>query len=346
MLQKPQFEYEIINAFYEYLLKNGLKESTCKDYCGRIQAICKEFHITPEELFDGRARYTVDDLIGKYSTEPVYKEENARRHNALLSALKQFKKFKEESAGESAEEKELRRRIIDFIRGASSFVNSSAVPAVLSATDFWEDFAEFLRDAGLKESTIQCYIKQYLKRTFEGYLGMGLSDFSKLGDEEKCALVRELHARLSTAKCSVGGDSKKTVQNYSSAVGALGDFLESLEPPIEEQEEAGEVPAPFTSSEEEPTFCEDDVDDTYTYKEFLSKFRSRLITQDRSYEKGYLPCSHPERDRRGLLLQGQGLGVGEIEKRRGDTALHGSLCEGDPHGIRQNASDQGERLDP
>ena len=435
MLQKPRFESEIINAFYEFLLKNGLKESTCNDYCRRILAICKQFHITPEELFEGRARYSIDDLIGIYTNHPEMKAENAKKHGAPLSALKKFKKFMEIRRSGHLQNKivgeriyikyapiyqsfviinkhisgftiqdrhfelvyEQNERVCDIVEmqiddknysdliavmrryknylndskksiweifphgGVSAFEyrfedkfsvyggvwplfvggkpaddatiefkrvienifrqsggksvpvfatpvgNPAPVPAAsapaakhsaagkadLSAGGFWEDFAEYLKEQrGLSEISVKYYL-QYLRKSFETYLGMDMHAIQDRGEDERLSLVKQLHGALSRAiHTSADEKEKKRLRNYSSAVGALGDFLESLQSPVEEQEEEmrEEVPVPPVSSEEVPAFCEDDVDDSYTYKELQSKFRSRLTTQDRNYDESCLPC--------------------------------------------------------
>ncbi len=295
MTQK--FESEIINAFYKFLLKNGLKESTCNDYCRRILAICKQFHITPEELFEGRARYSIDDLIGIYTNHPEMKAENAKKHNAPLSALKWFKKFMEEGAKESAEIQELKRIIRNILSCSGSSVNSSAVSVDLLDDDFWKAFAEYLREMGLKESTISCYIKQYIKKCLEIYLDLSMLDFKIFDDKIKLVLAQALHRLLYKAiKSNANEKDKKRLQDYNSAVRALIAFLESLLPSVEELSEEDqslqeeEVVAPAASSHVVLAFSEDDVDDVYTYDELIQIFKSRIATQDRSYKDAYLPC--------------------------------------------------------
>ena len=55
---------------------------------------------------------------------------------------------------------------------------------------------------------------------------MSLSDFSALGNEEKCNVAQELHAILNDAKSSSkDAKTKKKLQDYNSAVLALIAYL-------------------------------------------------------------------------------------------------------------------------
>ena len=443
MSQKSRFESEIINAFYEFLLKNGLKESTCNDYCKRILAICKQYQIAPEELFEGRARYSIDDLIGIYTNHPEMKEENAQKHGAPLSALKKFKNFMEIRRSGHLQNKivgeriyikyapiyqsfviinkhisgftiqdrhfelvyEQNERVCDIVEkqiddknysdliavmrryknylndskksiweifphgGVSAFEyrfedkfsvyggvwplfvggkpadeatiefkrvieniihqaggkpvpvsaspagNSVSVPTTsapvakkpaagktdLLTDEFWGDFAQFLRENGLSESSIRCYITQYLKNAFKNYLGIDILDFSGLDDETKIDTVKELHSKLSKAiLLGTGLDSKKTQQNYSSAVVKLEVFLDErfseLSDGLPAASEEIPIPEEVPVSEEEPVSTSDkapmpeEVENVYPYKDLLFIFKQRLITQDRSYKDTYLPC--------------------------------------------------------
>ncbi len=456
MLRKPRFESETINAFYEFLLKNGLKESTCNDYCRRILAICKQFQITPEELFKRISGYSIDDLIGMYSNHPEMKAENAKKHGAPLSALKRFKKFTEARRSGHLQNKivetiyikfaplyqsfaitdkhiggftiqdrhfelvyEQNRRVCDIVEkqisdknfsdliavmrryknylnddkksaremfpnggasaieycfedkqsvfggvwhlfvggktadkanaefgkiieniinqpgGKSVFVsavpagNSVPVPTVpatgktdIMADEFWRDFAEFLRNAGLKESTIQCYIKQSVKKCLETYFGMSLSDFSALGNEEKCNVAQELHAILNDAKSSSkDAKTKKKLQDYNSAVLALIAYLSErtaysaddaytpgAAPVVSASAGTVQIPAPSKAAAPAPApsgktppvvppsgkgarvLGTGKLKDTYTYDELYKIFDFRVMTQDRNYKNIYLPC--------------------------------------------------------
>lgn len=396
MSKKSRFESEIINAFYEFLLKKGLKESTCNDYCRRILAICEQFHITPEDFLAGRGKYSIDDLIGLYSNHPEMKAENAAKHNGPLSALKQFKNFaaasvlpKEETGILLSQEEgdrsfvnftkhisgiyiqnrycvitysenrmvcdrvekqindrnyadliatmckyqhllnesqksvveifpyggapvyryafagkksvfggvwplfvsedrtlqeeahaELHRAIGNIVKqagGKSLFqrTKAAAFMAEILNDPFWQAFADYLSDEGLAENSIVCYIWQYLRKSFEKYLGMDCRDFSKLDDADKIRTAEDLHAKLAAAKNAGGTDSKKTVQNYSSAVSALLAFLQ------------GSVSAAAAALVSVPAAT---VIDEYPYQELLRIFKARLITQDREYRGAALPC--------------------------------------------------------
>ncbi len=87
------FSNRILEDFYHYLINMGKTESTAYDYARRIERICKEFDISVSNLFNRETGCSVEDLIGMYSPNGVKAEENKRKHNAPLSALKQFRDF-------------------------------------------------------------------------------------------------------------------------------------------------------------------------------------------------------------------------------------------------------------
>ena len=87
------FSDEVLRRFYDYLIKNRKTKKTAYDYVKRIERICKEYGITPEELFNKKSGYSINDLIGMYSKNGVKSDENRKCHNAPSSALKQFRDF-------------------------------------------------------------------------------------------------------------------------------------------------------------------------------------------------------------------------------------------------------------
>lgn len=86
-----QFESEVIDAFYRYLLNSGKTKLTSYDYCTRIVRILKEHCVPAEDLLSEAIR--IQELIYLYSKGGAKYEENVKQHNGPLSALKQFMKF-------------------------------------------------------------------------------------------------------------------------------------------------------------------------------------------------------------------------------------------------------------
>lgn len=84
---------QISDRFYRFLIKNGKTEKTAYDYVKRIERICREYEISEEDLFSRRSVYSINDLIGMFSPGGIKSEENKKKHNGPLSALKQFKIF-------------------------------------------------------------------------------------------------------------------------------------------------------------------------------------------------------------------------------------------------------------
>lgn len=81
--------------FKDYLIEQGFKEttssgnsSTVYDYQKRIDFVCEIENITWNKLVD-----KIDFIIEQYSPKGIKSELGAKSHNAVISALKQFKKF-------------------------------------------------------------------------------------------------------------------------------------------------------------------------------------------------------------------------------------------------------------
>ena len=91
--KEKNFSTDILKKFYYFLIKNGKTEKTAYDYAKRVERICKEFNISINDLFNRISSYSINDLIGMYSKKGIKSEENIARHNAPLSALKQFRVF-------------------------------------------------------------------------------------------------------------------------------------------------------------------------------------------------------------------------------------------------------------
>lgn len=88
-------ENNIYRLFGLYLVANGKAETTAIDYVNRIKGICKQYNININDLYKRRSKYSINDLVGMYSSGGIKSEENIKRHNAPLSALKQFRDFME-----------------------------------------------------------------------------------------------------------------------------------------------------------------------------------------------------------------------------------------------------------
>lgn len=81
--------------FKDYLIEQGFKEttssgnpSTVYDYQKRIDFVCEIENITWNKLVD-----KIDSIIEQYSPKGIKSELGAKSHNAVISALKQFKNF-------------------------------------------------------------------------------------------------------------------------------------------------------------------------------------------------------------------------------------------------------------
>lgn len=86
---------QILDRFNRFLIKSGKTEKTAYDYVKRIERICREYKISEEDLFSRRSTFSINDLIGVFSPGGIKSEENKKKHNGPLSALKQFKIFME-----------------------------------------------------------------------------------------------------------------------------------------------------------------------------------------------------------------------------------------------------------
>ena len=94
-VNKKDFSNAILENFYNYLIKSRKTKSTSYDYTKRVERICKEYNIAVDDLYNRKSAYSINDLIGMYSAGGIKSEENRAKHNALLSALKQFQAFME-----------------------------------------------------------------------------------------------------------------------------------------------------------------------------------------------------------------------------------------------------------
>lgn len=83
---------DVLQSFYDYLIRTGKTENTSYDYTKRVERICKEFGIDVNDLYHRQSNYSIDDLIGMYECG-AKAEENKEKHNAPLSALKRFKDY-------------------------------------------------------------------------------------------------------------------------------------------------------------------------------------------------------------------------------------------------------------
>jgi 5-methylcytosine-specific restriction protein A len=86
---------KINTMFYEYLIKQGLSESTASgqrsttyDYAQRVERICKEENITWSELTEN-----VNDLINLYDKGGSKQLEGQKSNRAPINALKKFSSF-------------------------------------------------------------------------------------------------------------------------------------------------------------------------------------------------------------------------------------------------------------
>lgn len=94
-ISERKFRSDVLQTFYDYLIRTGKTDNTAYDYTKRVERICKEFGIDVNDLYHRRSDYSIDDLIGMYESG-AKAEENREKHNAPLSALKRFKDYKEE----------------------------------------------------------------------------------------------------------------------------------------------------------------------------------------------------------------------------------------------------------
>lgn len=92
-MKEKFFSNNILELFYYFLIKKGKTEKTSYDYVKRVEKICKEYVISVDSLFNETLGYSISDLIGMYSSNGIKSEENKKKHNAPLSALKQFRDF-------------------------------------------------------------------------------------------------------------------------------------------------------------------------------------------------------------------------------------------------------------
>lgn len=92
-MKEKFFSNNILELFYYFLIKNEKTEKTSYDYAKRVEKICKEYGISVDSLFNETSGYSISDLIGMYSSNGIKSEENKKKHNAPLSALKQFRDF-------------------------------------------------------------------------------------------------------------------------------------------------------------------------------------------------------------------------------------------------------------
>ena len=122
----------IYRLFGLYLVANGKAETTAIDYVNRIKGICKQYNININDLYKRRSKYSINDLVGMYSSGGIKSEENIKRHNAPLSALKQFRDFMEDNCETTNIES------VDFYlleeEGFQSFEIMSEHPGVIEIT--------------------------------------------------------------------------------------------------------------------------------------------------------------------------------------------------------------------
>lgn len=85
----------IKSSFQEFLIKQGYKittpsgnPSTVYDYKKRIDFVCEIENITWEQLAEN-----IDSIINLYEPSGAKSMLGAKSHNAVISALKQFKIF-------------------------------------------------------------------------------------------------------------------------------------------------------------------------------------------------------------------------------------------------------------
>ena len=88
-----KFASKALQDFYTYLRNEcGMEESTCYDYCRRIDRAVKEQNITVEDLVCGQR--DAQELIDKYLRGGGKEQElNEKQHKAPSSALKKFKQY-------------------------------------------------------------------------------------------------------------------------------------------------------------------------------------------------------------------------------------------------------------
>ena len=79
-------------AFIDYLTMTFRAEKTAKGYANKVKEACEQCGIDLMTLFF-ESRYTVDDMIGAYSSKGVYAAENKRQRYAPATALKAFEDF-------------------------------------------------------------------------------------------------------------------------------------------------------------------------------------------------------------------------------------------------------------
>lgn len=90
--QRRKFDSELMTMFHDYMLNElKLKESVAYDYTKRVERICKELGVTPEDFANAKA--SIDEVIAMYSKGGAKYDENVKKHYALSAALQRFKDF-------------------------------------------------------------------------------------------------------------------------------------------------------------------------------------------------------------------------------------------------------------
>ena len=158
IVNKSFGENNIYRLFGLYLVANGKAETTAIDYVNRIKGICKQYNININDLYKRRSKYSINDLVGMYSSGGIKSEENIKRHNAPLSALKQFR---------------------DFMEGNCEATNFESVDFYLLEEEGFQSFEIMSEHPGVIEITgKECKITFKENRTFTKTIVKTISDLN------------------------------------------------------------------------------------------------------------------------------------------------------------------------
>lgn len=90
MITLDMFEQWLKGQGYSSITPKG-NPSTVQDYAGRVRRICDNEKLTVDELIK-----KIDTILPQYDIGGSKEDEGKKGHNAVICALRQFKKFIED----------------------------------------------------------------------------------------------------------------------------------------------------------------------------------------------------------------------------------------------------------
>ena len=88
-----EIDKRILKSFSRYLKEKGEPTNITRSYANTIKRICEENNIFVCSLIINIKGFTINDLIGIYNLKGVKYEENIKKNNIPLNALKSFRDF-------------------------------------------------------------------------------------------------------------------------------------------------------------------------------------------------------------------------------------------------------------